>query len=428
MATLASEFLVTPLDNPTDTRTINIYDLMLPYAGNWSCRVEMTGPAVLPDGPVTVQIGAELMRGFVARTGADRGQYIGIIVGGQARTSSQGLHRNVTGQHFWQTPARTILSQTLALVGEVLATDSNGVDTVLNFPRRAVRCDRVLDDLADALGVVWRVKPDGSVWLGADSWPATRATFTYQSKQPDMAAPLLAPDPQQPLIVPGVTVTLDVAAPRGSYEATPQKVTCSRYWADERLAQTRVWLADPGVDFLLDDKLAADRIHSGFAALAVAATRKTDWYRTFQGSVVTQRGDGTLDITLDQVFGQPELPPIRGASISAPVGGAALSFQPGDRVAVYFEGGDFRRPRAAMAEQGSGNLGVARVTDEVGQATGFSTWWPLVKAVAVAFAADPIFATFAAGTQTAISNLAAGQVTDPIGLITSGSSDIKLRK
>jgi hypothetical protein len=68
------------------------------------------------------------------------------------------------------------------------------------------------------------------------------------------------------------------------------------------------------------------------------------------------------------------------------------------------------------------------VTDEVGQATGFSTWWPLVKAVAVAFAADPIFATFAAGTQTAISNLAAGQVTDPIGLITSGSSDIKLRK
>jgi hypothetical protein len=81
-----------------------------------------------------------------------------------------------------------------------------------------------------------------------------------------------------------------------------------------------------------------------------------------------------------------------------------------------------------MAEQGSGTLAVARVTDTVGQAAGFSSWWPLVKSFAVAFAADPLFATFSAGTQSAVTALAAGQVVDPIGTITSGSPDIKLRK
>lgn len=425
---LSSEFLVAPLNSPDDVRSIHLFDLLLPYAGNWSIRVEMAGSAVLPDGPVTVTIGAQSMRGFVTRTRADRGNYVGVIVGGRAQTAAQGLQQDATAQHFWQTPARTIIATTLSAVGESLATDSTGIDTSLNFPRRAVRTDKVLDDLADALGIIWRVKTDGSVWFGTDTWPASPATFTYQSQQPDVAAPLLAPDPQQLLIAPGTSIILDKTQPVGSYEATAQRVTCSRYWSNEREAFARVWLADPNVDFLLDDKLAADRIHSGFAALAVAATRKTDWYRTFQGRVVTQRGDGTLDVTLDQVMGETELPPIRGAAVSAPVGGASLTFQPGDRVAVYFEGGDFRRPRAAMAEQGSGTLAVARVTDTVGQAAGFSSWWPLVKSFAVAFAADPLFATFSAGTQSAVTALAAGQVVDPIGTITSGSPDIKLRK
>lgn len=424
---LSSECFVTPLSNTQDARPIHVYDLLLPYAGAWSMRVEMMGPVVLPDGPVTVQLGASLLRGFVVRTSPDRGHYVGVIIGGQAQTTSQGIHHLVPAQQFWQTPAREILTRTLAAVGETLASDSTGVDTVLSYPRRAVRCDRALDDIADALGLVWRVKLDGSVWFGSYTWPASPTAYTYQSKQPDVAAPLLAPDPLQPLIEPGTTVTLDRNRP-GSLDATPQRVTVSRYWSDEKEAYARLWLADADADFTTDDKLAADRIHGGFAALARAATRGTDWYRTFQGQVVTQRGDGTLDITLDRVFGQGELPPLRGVA-PATVNGGASSYKSGDRVAIYFEGGDFRRPRATTSEPATdATLGVARQTDTVGQAAGLTTWAGLVTAVATAFTTDPIFATFAGPTQSAITALSKAVLADPIGTITSGSTDLKLRK
>lgn len=368
MSSTVSDVYVTPLGAPTQSRPVQRFDFQYGLTGNWSMRLEMAGDATLEDGPVSIQLGASLLRGYVARAGDDRGQYIGIAVGGQAQTAAQGLDKVVTAQHFYQTTARAVLSTpqigTLSQVGETLAADSEGLDDQLSpgYARRAIACSRVLDEIADMLGLYWRVRLDGTVYFGRNppaSWPASGALFAYESKQPDTASPLVMPLPQQVLVEPGQTVILDDSASASPPDKLPQKVVCVRYWGDQKTQQARFWFRDPNADFLAPDKLAIDPVVSGLAALARQSVRGVDWYRTFQGTVTTQRGDGTLDIELDRIFGASEMPSIRGATVSVPVGGAALSVRAGDRVSVIYEGGDPRRARATVYETGTATRGVA---------------------------------------------------------------------
>lgn len=404
-----SDIFVTPVGKPNDITIVQRHDLLLPAVGNWSALLFMSGNDILPDGAVELQYGGSTLRGWTVRAGEDRGQYTGIMVGGLAG----GLEKAVTAQHFYQTPARTVLVSTLSAVGESLASDSEGItgtNATIDYPRRAVACSKVLDDVADMLGLIWRVKLDGSVWFGQPTWPASEVKFTYMSKQPDMLAPLLMPEPNQVLIEPGQTITLSTSASATDFDKTAQRVTCSFYWGDQKGSQCRVWLGDPNSDLLTDDKLTTDRVHAGIAAIARAANRRVDWFRQFQGEVVTQRSNGTCDITLDRIFGEPEMPPIRGAVPSVPVGGSAIRVRAGDRVTVYFENGDPRRPRCGLYETGSGSLGVARQTDTVDRNTAMKTWMSNVETAL-----------------TALKNPIAVFVGSTIGTISSSSGDLKLR-
>ena len=71
---------------------------------------------------------------------------------------------------------------------------------------------------------------------------------------------------------------------------------------------------------------------------------------------------------------------IRGAALSGPFGGSSITTRPGDRVTVYFEGGDPRRARCGLFETGDGALGVARQTDTVGPSAAMTTWMTQVAA------------------------------------------------
>ena len=417
MSSPSVDVTLAPLSNQADARPVQNWDLLYGFCGNWSVRLDMAGDATIPDGPVVLTVGLSLLRGFVTRAGDDRGQYVGIIVGGRAQTQQQGLDKPVTGQHYYQTPARTIIADTLSQVGEVLAPDSQGLDQLLEpgYARRAIRCSDVLDEVCDLLGLYWRVRLDGSVYFARApelTWPASPAQFTYETKEPDLASPLIMPLPNQLLIEPGQTVTLDKSASAAPADKQPQRVVCVHSSGNPTSQQTRLWFQDPNADLVTDDKLAPDSVHAGMAALARQAVRGVDWYRTFQGTVVTQRADGTLDVNLDRIRGRTEMPPIRGAAVSVPVGGSALTVRAGDRVSVYYEGGDPRRARCGLYETGSGSLAVARQTDTVDCSVAMATWMSQVA--------------------TAINAIAPGSVAPPavktIGAISSGSPDLKLRK
>jgi len=405
--------LYAPSD-PQNVAAVKEADLLQPQVGNWSINIaEMAGDdAVLsdPTGAVTVQWSGSTLQGHVERAAPDRGIWQGLIVGGKG-----GLNKAVTAQHYYQTPAMNIVKATLALVGESLATDSTGLSTVINYPRRAVSASRCLDELCDVLGLIWRVKLDGTIWLGTYTWPTAKATFVYQRSSNENDAKLM-PDVGQPLLEPGTTIVLDSSAAATAEEKSAQKIGVAMYMISDSLSKAQVWFVDPLADSQIDDQLAPDRMHAGVAALSLQALRGVDWYRSFQGQVVTQRNDGTLDVILDAVKGIGELPAIRGVTVSVPVGGAVRTVRANERCTVIFEAGDFRRPRAVGFESAtSGGNAVGRVGDSVdmGQwqvviTTGYIsaiTWTPPGGGAPITLSVSPSALT---------------------GKISSGSPDLKL--
>jgi len=357
--------LYAPSD-PQNVAAVKEADLLQPQVGNWSINIAaMAGDdAVLfdPTGTVTVQWSGSTLQGHVERAAPDRGIWQGLIVGGKGGLNKTGL---ITAQHYYQTPAMNIVKATLALVGESLATDSTGLSTVINYPRRAVSASRCLDELCDVLGLIWRVKLDGTIWLGTYTWPTAKATFVYQRSSNENDAKLM-PDVEQPLLEPGTTIVLDSSAAATTEEKSAQKIGVAMYMISDSLSKAQVWFVDPLADSQIDDQLAPDRMHAGVVALSLQALRGVDWYRSFQGQVVTQRDDGTLDVILDAVKGIGELPAIRGVTVSVPVGGAVRTVRANERCTVIFEAGDFRRPRAVGFESAtSGGNAVGRVGDSV---------------------------------------------------------------
>lgn len=405
--------LYAPSD-PQNVAAVKEADLLQPQVGNWSINIEnMAGDdAVLSDstGAVTVQWSGSTLQGHVERAAPDRGIWQGLIVGGKG-----GLNKAVTAQHYYQTPAMNIVKATLALVGETLATDSTGLSTVINYPRRAVSASRCLDELCDVLGLIWRVKLDGTVWLGTYTWPTAKATFVYQRSSNENDAKLM-PDVGQPLLEPGTTIVLDSSASATAEEKSAQKIGVAMYTISDSLSKAQVWFVDPLADSQIDDQLAPDRMHAGVAALSLQALRGVDWYRSFQGQVVTQRSDGTLDVILDAVKGIGELPAIRGVTVSVPVGGAVRTVRANERCTVIFEAGDFRRPRAVGFEGAtSGGNAVGRVGDSVDMGQ-----WQVV--ITTGYISAITWTPPGGGTPITLS-VAPAALT---GKISSGSPDLKL--
>lgn len=403
--------------NPQLVSAIKEADLLQPQVGNWSINIEsMAGDdAVLADastsatpGAVTVQWSGSTLQGFVVRAAPDRGIWQGLIVGGKG-----GLNEDVTAQHYYQTPAIDIVRATLTLVGEKLATDSTGLSTVINYPRRAISASRCLDEICDVLGIIWRVKLDGAVWLGTHTWPAAKATFVYQRSSNENDAKLM-PDAGQPLLESGMTIVLDATAAATAEEKSAQKIGVVQYAIKNGRSNAQVWFVDLNADLQTDDKLAPDRMHAGLTAMSLQALRGVDWYRSFQGEVVRQNSDGTLEVKLDAVKGVGELPPIRGITVSTVVGGAVRRVNAGERGTVQFEAGDFRRPRMVAFEANFGNSGalaVARVTDTVDRNSNFSVWMSAVE-TALTAAKSPIGTPWTFGATVAT--------------ISSGTADLKL--
>ncbi len=424
--------LYAPSD-PQNVAAVKEADLLQPQVGNWSINIaEMAGDdAVLSDstGAVTVQWSGSTLQGHVERAAPDRGIWQGLIVGGKG-----GLNKAVTAQHYYQTPAMNIVKATLELVGETLATDSTGLNTVINYPRRAVSASRCLDELCDVLGLIWRVKLDGTVWLGTYTWPTAKTTFVYQRSNNENDAKLM-PDVGQPLLEPGTTIVLDSSAAATAEEKSAQKIGVAMYTISDSLSKAQVWFVDPLADSQIDDQLAPDRMHAGVAALSLQALRGVDWYRSFQGQVVTQRNDGTLDVILDAVKGIGELPAIRGVTVSVPVGGAVRTVRANERCTVIFEAGDFRRPRAVGFEgvfgsAGAGTLGVARQTDTVDRNSALATWMGQVQTFnAQVLVSIGQIATYingiAPGTVTPVTQTVSA-IGATVATISSSSPDLKL--
>lgn len=302
-----------------------------PLRGAWVLDVEVEATAELP-AFVTAELGATTARftGTVVRGGLANDRWVARIVGGRG-----GLSKVLESRYYTAVPVKTVLSDLMRDSGEEL--DGTVLPAILGhslarWMRPEGPTQSALDDLANELGVTWRVTRAGKVWLGAERWPALTVPHGEYTPGPSAGSVSIAPA-EAPLVRPGVTFL--------SKRVANVTTTVS----GGKLRQV-IWYDEGGGDRLLATLTAL---------VGRILGRRLDYLASYPSTVVRQTGDG---LSLEVL---PDDERVRGRGLTrvqirhgSP--GWGVRVPSGTRVTLKFDDGDPKRPYVADWEPGEVDL------------------------------------------------------------------------
>lgn len=257
----------------------------LPAAGD-AVRVEVLaadGPGVAYQGTVRTSGDHE-----------DRGKLF-IVLG------SGGLGRTIAAKPYANSPtAFRLLDDVVRDAGETLSSTVNEAALTARSVNTWLRAEGTgavaLQRLAEHFSYTWRVLSDGTVWMGAETWPAFTGTGLYELAQDRSASTATYADAET--MAPGVTWE-GRKVYRVTHQITPKgtraRVTYDRSERDE------------------------------FRAAVRGAFPELLYLSSWEGRVIGQNGDGTLEIiAYDSRIGGLSKVPIRygvpGSTWTVPFG------------------------------------------------------------------------------------------------------------
>ncbi len=148
--------------------------LTLPRSGAWTALVSLdTSDAITRE--AKLDWGGLDLRGSLVRGGMEAGSLWCQIVGGCG-----GLGRQMPAVGFKTPKVGTVLDAVMSSAGESLspAVSSGLRNRSLEWFAliEGQSCGSALSRLAEATATIWRVQPDGKVWIGRETWPKARAS------------------------------------------------------------------------------------------------------------------------------------------------------------------------------------------------------------------------------------------------------------
>lgn len=264
--------------------------------------------------------GALVLRGTATRTGTFQETAILRVVPGAG-----GLPLD-TKPKFWRNiPARTVLGDILSQVGERLADDcSQAVDQQLTAHcQTQATTAAALAALSLRVGCLWRSKPDGSVWVGRETWPEVEPPGESVAEDPRAASE--AWGVEAPTVFPGMSIN-------------GRRVSVVEHQVGPSEIRTVVWY-ETGDDA---SGTAGDRRTKAIRSLVDHFTAPLDYYAVRTATVVRQKLDGRLELRPSD----PAWPNLTDVPIRYGLPGVKATILPGARVGFTFEDGD---PAAAVA-------------------------------------------------------------------------------
>lgn len=303
--------------------------LVLPSRRAWYAKLEVdAASAPAEGGSVVIEIdGGTRLVGTALRPTVDgAGQVSMQVLGGAGRLTVELEPQNYTGS-----TVREVLTAIVADAGEKLSTTIDAAiltHPLSKWPRTRADGAHALSDLANEIGGTWRVLDDGTVWLGVDAGDAP--AFDYDvadgGEKPGSVTVAIESAPLRP----GQTF-------RGApvvevwYELTGSSFTAKVVQTEGGDAATRK------IRKQVDAALAPTKLHPPTAA-----------------KVVSQNGDGTLELAIEVPPGKkPNVAPISRVPLRHGLPGVTkLEVAAGSRVALFFEGGDRKRPFAGLCLEG----------------------------------------------------------------------------
>lgn len=140
----------------------------MPRVGVWHADVVLDGDEKLV-GPVTLQLGATVLKGTARSWGITFGRAMARIIGGAA-----GFRSTVPAKSYRDVPLSIPLKDILAAAGETLSgkAETAALNThlptwILNEEQGGVAMSLLVQAAA---GASWRVLEDGTVWVGQETW------------------------------------------------------------------------------------------------------------------------------------------------------------------------------------------------------------------------------------------------------------------
>jgi hypothetical protein len=174
--------------------------VQLPRLGAWHADLSVDSDKALT-GKVALSLNGFALSGFVHRGGVLADTAILRVVGGLG-----GLPRAIEAKAFRGTPVRTPLAYILQTAGETLSPRSDNGVLSTQLPvwvlQNGICAEALAMLVAQVDGAIWRVLPDGTVWVGLETWPASKLT-DYDLLTTDPAAGKVLISADVPSVVPG---------------------------------------------------------------------------------------------------------------------------------------------------------------------------------------------------------------------------------
>jgi hypothetical protein len=166
--------------------------IVLPLTGAWVAEVVSDpdcdqGSFPVPGSTVTMNLGGQSFQGVVRRANAPYGTTFAMLIGGAG-----GLPSDIPALAYQSTTVQQVLSDILTAAGETLSTTSDqsllgqNLASWVRIQGPAWRALTILMD-SEVPDGTWRVLPDGSIWIGQDTWPQTSmSSFELLNYEPHM--------------------------------------------------------------------------------------------------------------------------------------------------------------------------------------------------------------------------------------------------
>lgn len=290
--------------------------LLVQRVGNWTFE-GLVDTAQVPSGRVTLDLFGDTWSGYVLRAGEFAGRVTVIIVGGAG-----GLWKNLKGRGYQATTLALPLQEIAQDAGEQLAA-APPTDRLAYWLRLAGTADRCLSQLLEEPGYVWRIQPDGKLWVGRESWPAA-PDFEYTVLD-DRSAEFRA------------DIASDRALPLPGQTFMDRRVSSVEHKLDGARWRTHVTFEDPAAAEL---GATEDKERQAIVSIVEDTMRGVDYLARYTGKVIGVKGSDKVDVRVDH----PRFPDNGFTCPLRFLPGCEVQLQPGAGVLVGFADGKASAP------------------------------------------------------------------------------------